>query len=223
MNPLLFFLLGCGHVPYSFLSTEYLYFLINNFFTICMVETTLQIAKCRKWTMNAQFSLGRRKKKAILHSGITQQFFRYFLEEINFYSPFYAGRTSQLTATIWPKSPSTVVAELGEDLGVLNVCWVLYPSSDCTKTSFTACTESLHISLNPLCLSCVQVCATCAKICSLSASFHACCWQRAEESWPRRRYFTVHLEAGFADLGQNSGPTEINGKTSVRQDFTPGN
>lgn len=34
---------------------------------------------------------------------------------------------------------------------------------------------------------------------------------------------TVHLEAGFADLGRNSGPTEINGKTSMGQNFTPGN
>lgn len=53
--------------------------------------------------------------------------------------------------------------------------------------------------------------------------FYACCWQKEEEGWPKLRYFTVHLETGFEDLGRNSGPTEINSKTSVGQNFTPGN
>lgn len=53
--------------------------------------------------------------------------------------------------------------------------------------------------------------------------FYACGWQREEESWPKLRYFTVHLEAGFEDLGRNLGSTEINGKTSMGQNFIPGN
>lgn len=124
---------------------------------------------------------------------------------------------------IYSKSPDAQVAELGEDLDVLNVCLVIYTSRSLKKFSFPLYIECLQFSLNPLCLNCVWDCETLYKISFLCVFVLCMLLAKRGGKLAKTQVFYLHLEAGFEDLGQNSGPTEINGKTSVGQNFTPGN
>lgn len=83
--------------------------------------------------------------------------------------------------------------------------------------------KSPSISINPLFLIFFFRLGLSQRFLSCMYLFYAYCWQWEAKSWPKFRYFTVHMEAHFADLGWNSGPAEINGKTSVGQNFTPEN